>query len=370
MKRLKYWLLLLPAVFFQSSCFGGETIDIAAIYALTGAAAQSNAYSLQGVRLGVDELNTKGGILSKRLNLLVFDNQSSPIGSSVAAEQAAAANVVAILGSVWSSHSIPIAKVAQEKAIPMISNFSTHMALTEIGDYIFRVCFTDDFQGEAMARFARQEFKAKTAVVFVNLTSDYSLGLSRLFRQAFEKLGGRVLGEMEYKPKYENLAPLLLRTKEMNADVVFVAGQDESGLIVKRLQDAGVRSIALGGDGWSEESFLNHGGKDLELGYYCSHWSESSESQRSRAFVSKYQETGQFGVGTALAYDALMLLADAIERAGSVEKEKIRDALANTTAFEGVTGTIGFNAQRNPVKSAVIMKVSKGERSYFKTLGP
>jgi branched-chain amino acid transport system substrate-binding protein len=375
LRRLrKEWLGILCGVLAVltmsgcSSCRAEESIDIAAIYALTGVAAGANVSSILGVRLAVDEINRNGGVLNKPLRLLVFDNGSTPIGSATAAERADRARVTAILGSAWSSHSIAVARVAQERGIPMISNYSTSPALTAIGNCIFRVCYTDDFQGKVMAAFARSDLNARTAALFVNLNSDFSLGLAQVFREEFERLGGKVLLELEYKLKQEDMSPLIGRVKSASPDVVFLSGHDESGGIARSLQEARVGAIPIGGDGWGEPSFLEAGGKELNRAYYCSHWTEQSESEKSRSFVQRYSHKEGFGAGAALGYDAVWLLADAIQRSGTPDRGRIRAALEETRFWEGVTGRMDFSAGRDPAKAAVIMEIVNGTPRYLKTI--
>jgi branched-chain amino acid transport system substrate-binding protein len=348
-----------------------EAIDIAAIYALTGPAAEANAYALRGVGYAVDEVNKQDGVSGKKINLFMLDNQSTPIGSTLAAKQAAAAKVVAIVGPDWSSHSLAVARVAQDAGIPMISSLSTNPDVTKIGDYIFRICFTDDFQGKVIARFARYDLKASTAVIFVDVTSDYSLKLSEIFRQDFEQLGGRVLLELEYKLKQLQFGEEIEKAAKAAADLIFIPGHDESGLIAKKLQDAGTSSIFMGGDGWSTAVFLKKGGSELKRGYYSTHWSAHLDTEQSRAFVKKYKiDSKDPDDNVALGYDAMMLLADAIKRAGTVDRKRIRDAIADTQSFKGVTGAIRFNENGDPIKSAVLMEIINGQPHYLKTLKP
>jgi branched-chain amino acid transport system substrate-binding protein len=360
--------LLVLAFLHASVAVGADTVPIAAIYALTGPAAEGNAYSLEGVRLAVTELNQKGGVLGKPIKLHIFDNQSTPIGSHVAAVQAAEAGVTAIIGAAWSTHTLAIAKVAQEKGIPVISDYSTNPGVTAIGDFIFRVCYTDETQGGALARFARDDLRAATAVIFINLNSDYSIDLSKIIEQNFDRLGGRVVARIEYKPNQPSFAPLIRQAMEADADVMFFSGHDESGLIIKEAQGHQIRSIPLGGDGWSVDSFFSKGGNLLKRGYYCSHWSRDMESKASRAFLAKYGNSVDLGTGTALAYDAVTLLADAIQRAGSLDRHQIRDALARTRSFQGVTGDISFDERRDPLKRVVIMEIRDGRPYYLKTM--
>jgi branched-chain amino acid transport system substrate-binding protein len=348
----------------------GEGIHIAAIFSLTGQAANSNRASVVGTRIAVNAINANGGLLGQPVNLIVLDNMSTPIGSSLAANQAAAAGVNFIVGAAWSSHSLSVAQVAQHNHIPMISNFSTIPKLTQIGDYIFRVCFTDDFQGRIMAEFARYELEARTAMVFVDLTSDYSLQLSSIFKRHFESIGGNVVAEIEYKARQNSYKKQVSEAIEHTADVVFIAGHDESGIIANHLQMAGVKTVFIGGDGWADRSFFDFGGNQLTRAYYCSHWSPSSENPRSREFVRRHGAANDFDVGSALAYDAVMIAAAAIEKAQSATPENIRAALAETRDYEGVTGRISFDENGDPLKCAVIMEIEDGNAHYLKTLCP
>ena len=363
-------LFFLFIFFLVTPARGQETIDIAAIYSITGAAAADNAPSVEGVRYATEDINQKGGIFGKRINLMIFDNLSTPIGAFAAAEKAAQANVTAIVGPAWSSHAISAAKSAQASGIPMISDFATNPEVTKIGDYIFRVCFTDVYQGSVLVRFARQDLKASSAVIFTDIISDYSIGLSEIFKKNFVQLGGEILLELEYKYKDRQFDQHIKKAKRAGSDIIFLSGHDESGLIAKMLQRADIPSVFIGGDGWETESFWTKGGRTLKQGYYCSHWSEHSNSDNSRLFVEKYQHTDNFGVATALGYDAVMVLADAIRRTGSTDRAKIRDALANTRFYKGITGTITFNQYGDPVKSAVIMEIINGAPRYLKTLEP
>lgn len=345
-------------------------IPIAAIFSLTGQAANGDRSSVVGTRIAVDEINARGGLLGQRVKLTVLDNMSSPIGASLAANQAAAAGAAFIVGAAWSSHSLSIAEVAQSNRIPMISNLSSTPKLTRIGDFIFRVCYTDDFQGRIMAEFARYELDAQKAMLFVDLTSDYSLELSAIFRQHFEAIGGTIAAEIEYKSRQSSYAQQIREAAEHAADVIFIAGHDESGIIANHLQMAGIRAVFIGGDGWSERNFLDRGGSQLTKAYYCSHWSPLSENPRSREFVRLHGAKRGFGVGAALAYDAVMIAAAAIENAKSFDHEDIQAALSKIRDYEGVTGTITFDGNGDPVKCGVIMEIENGAAHYLKTLCP
>jgi len=234
-----------------------EAIRVASIYAFSGLAALSQELSIKGVRSGISEVNSRGGVLGKKLMLIELDNKSSPIGAKVAADRAVKENVVAIIGSAWSSHTLPAAKVAQTARVPLITNISTLPGITDISDYIFRVCFTDLFQGRVMAQFARIDLKAATAVVFENLNSDYSMSLTSEFCSSFEKLGGKVLLRSAYKDRQEDFSQIIEQAFQVHPYVLFIPGYDESGGIINKANAAGLTAIPLGGDGWDMPDFFN-----------------------------------------------------------------------------------------------------------------
>jgi branched-chain amino acid transport system substrate-binding protein len=199
-------------------------IKIAAIFSKSGPAAIANAPSLEGVRWAVAEINAAGGVLGRTLDLIELDNLGTPIGAKVAADEAVAREVAAIIGPSWSSHSMAVAKVAQAHKIPMISNTSTHPGLTAIGDYIFRVCYNDLLQGRALAQFARNQLKGQSAVICVDMASDFGMGLSDSFQSVFERLGGRVLERIPYKPRQSNFRETTARIKTPRPRYPFCAG--------------------------------------------------------------------------------------------------------------------------------------------------
>ncbi|MFO7783821.1 MAG: ABC transporter substrate-binding protein [Desulfatiglandales bacterium] len=376
MKRTACFALVFTAgLLFPSVSPAGEDIQIAAIFAVTGPAAKANAHSLEGARLAVRELNRRGGVLGRQLKMVEIDNQSSPIGSKVAADKASRLEVTAIVGAVWSSHSMAVAQVAQEQGIPMITNMSTHPDVTRSRDYVFRTCFTDDFQGRVMARFAAEDLGGRTALIFRDVASDYSIGLAHDFKQGFEALGGEVLMVVDYKHTQACFKDTAGLAAGLNPDVVFVPGYDESGAIIQEALDAGMAGTFIGGDGWGPDGFFEQGGDLLERGYYCNHWCKDVETELSRRFVELARRImgvrpGSLTSSTPLAFDAVMLLADALERAGSTDRKRLRKALAGTRDFQGVTGSISFDEHGDPLKDAVIMEVSNRSRRYFKRVPP
>ncbi len=371
MNRALAWLCLaLAASLAPLPAASAGGLKVAAIFALTGPAAGQNADSVLGIRLAAEELNARGGVLGQPLEVVFIDNKSTPIGSKVAAEEAVRMGVSAILGANWSSHSLAVARVAQDSGIPMITPISTNPAVTKVGDCIFRVCYTDEFQGRVMARLASGELKAGTALTFIDVGDDYSLGLAKAFREDFVALGGRLATQIHYKLKQRDFGADISQAKAAQAEVCFLSGHDESGVIAAGLAAAEVGCIPLGGDGWVGGHFLAMGGEKIARGYYCTHWSPEVDSPASRAFVARYGTDPRIDASVALAYDATMLLAEAATRAGSFERRSVREALAATRGFPGVTGDITFDAGGDPLKGAVIMELVNGRARYYKTVAP
>ena len=365
--------LLISGIFAMAEAT--ETIKIAAIFAKTGIAGKDNAPNFEGVSLAVEEINGQGGLLGRQLEVIELDNSSNSIGSKQAALKAVELDVVAVIGAAWSSHSLAIAPVLQQKQIPMISPISTNPKVTLIGNFIFRVCFTDPFQGKVMAQFAYRDLKARTAIVLTNVNSDYSIGLAEFFQKSFTQSGGKVLWEGDYKEKAIDFSTTLEKVRLLQPNVVFVPGYiQDSGLIIKQAKKMEIRSIFLGGDGWSGDRMYEYGGKAIEGGYYSQHWHSKVPFHRSQQLQANYHRK----YGTKIlpgvlptSYDAVMVLADAIRRAQSLKHKKIRDTLAVTKNFQGATGTITIDENGDPVnKDAVIMKFENGTTVFVKTLKP
>jgi branched-chain amino acid transport system substrate-binding protein len=367
-------VVMLLAVFMNSvSAYGAEPVRIAAIFAKTGSAVVVPGIRTEfsAVHLAVKELNAKGGLLGHPIEVLEFDNQSTALGSKQAAGEAVKAKVIAVIGATRSSHSLGMAPVLQTAGILMISPISTNPQVTLMGDYIFRVCFIDDFQGEVMAAFAIKDLKAKKAVVLTNTGEQFSLSLSRLFMERFKKLGGQILWEGDYLGSATNFEEQLKKVHLVKPDACFVPGYDtDTGFIIKQAREMGISATFMSGDGVSESIYKYAEGFADGI-YYTSHWHPENTDKRSRLFVHAYEK--DYGkiveAAPALTYDAVMLLADAAKRAKSIDPAKIRDALAATKGFKGVTGEITFDQNRNPLnKSAVILKFEKGKSLYVKTI--
>ncbi len=345
-------------------------IKIGAIYAKSGEAAEDNLELFEAVRFAVEEFNTSGGLNGRMIKLLEYDNHSTPIQSKLAAQQAVNDGVVAVIGASWSSHSLAMAPYMQKMKIPMICPDSTHPDITKAGDFIFRACFIDSFQGSTLAKFAIKELHAESAVILQNITSNYSLGLSHFFAKEFKAQGGLITTTLNYKFQQTDFTEILNHVFQLNPDILFIPGHAESGYIVRQAQNLGIRAIMMGGDGWPYRQFYANGGQDLKEGYYSCHWNKALDTEKSREFIAKYKNSYEVTDFAAISYDAANLLFDALKRANSANPKDIRDALAATKDFEGVTGKITFDENGDPKKQVVMMKITEGRPSIFMKILP
>lgn len=348
-----------------------QSIRVASIFAKTGKAARFNLQALHGVRFAVEELNLNGGLMGRQLELIELDNRSTALGSKKAAMQAVERGVVTVFGASFSSHSLAMAPVLQSARIPMISPFSTNPQLTKTGDYIFRVCYTDPFQGRILANFAIHDLKVKTAGVLSNASSVYSEDLGKYFMKEFMRQGGEIVMYDSFLEKTADYLPLLQMVQQKKPDLVFLPEHaNVAGYIIKQARQIGIQTRFLGGDGWNE-SMYGLVGDVIEGNFYSNHWHPGSSNERSRQFVKRYEKASRdYGPGNALGEDCVNLFADAVRRASSFETAEIRDALAATRDFQGVTGTISFDENRDPVKPLVILKFINGTSVYVKTVEP
>jgi branched-chain amino acid transport system substrate-binding protein len=279
--------------------------------------------------------------------------------------------VVALLGEVASSRSLAAAPEAQRAHVPMISPGSTNPRVTEVGDYVFRACFIDPFQGAVMARFAVDELRAKRLAILFDFKQDYSVGLAEFFRETAAELGAEIVADERYTSGDIEFRAQLTTIRAANPDAIFVPGYyTELGLIAKQARELGIDVPLLGGDGWDSEKTLEIGGPAVEGYYFSTHYAADSDSPRVQAFVKGFQ--AKYGATpdamAALGYDTAKILADALARAGSTEGAKLRDAIAATSGFEGVTGKISMDEKRNARKDAVVLKIEGGKFRYHRTV--
>jgi len=352
-----------------------DTIKIGEFASLTGKEAAFGQSSHKGTLLAIEELNAAGGVLGKRIDFIYEDNRSSPGESATIAKKLITRDrVVALLGEVASGRSLEAAPIAQSSQVPMISPSSTNPKVTETGDYIFRVCFTDPFQGQLLSGFARQTLKAQKIAIFADVSAPYSMGLAQYFREPFVAGGGQVVAEQKYTGGDKDFKAQLTAIKAQNPDAIMVPGYyTDVGLIVAQARQLGIKVPMFGGDGWEAPELIQIAGTALEDTYYSTHFSPENSDPVVQKFVAAYK--AKFNGETpdamaALGYDSAMVLADAIRRAGTTDGPKLRDAIAATKGYAGVTGATTLDAQRNASKPAVIITVKDGKFKYLETVAP
>ena len=353
---------------------GGGTIKVGEFASLTGKEAAFGQSSHKGTALAIEEINAAGGVLGRKLQHIFEDNQSKQGESAtIASKLITRDNVVALLGEVASGRSLEAAPTCQKFKIPMISPSSTNPKVTEMGDYIFRVCFIDPFQGTVMATFAKKTLKVNQVALLTDVSAPYSVGLAKYFKERFTADGGSIVLEQKFSSGDKDFKAQLTAIKAAGPQAIFVpCYYTEAGLIASQARQLGLTVPLFGGDGWEAPELLQIGGAALEGCYYSTHYSPEDSSSAVQNFVkkfkAKYNETPD--AMAALGYDSAFVLADAMKRAGSTDVTKVRDALAVTKDFSGVTGKTTIDAHRNATKPAVIIAIKDGKFKYVETIAP
>jgi len=340
---------------------------------LTGATASFGQSSHKGTQMAVDEINAAGGLLGKKVKLVTEDDQSKAgEAATVVRKLISRDKVIAILGEVASSRSLEAAPICQQSKVPMISPSSTNPKVTEVGDYVFRICFIDPFQGTVLAKFALSKGWKKAAVL-TDVKQDYSVGLSQFFKEYFAKNGGTIVLEQNYSTDDSDFNAQLTQIKAQNPDVILASGYyTEAGLIAKQARQFGIQAPLLGGDGWDSPSLVKVGGTAMEGNFFSNHFSGEDQSPLIQDFIKRFKaKTGEDpDAMVALGYDSAMILADAIKRAGTTDSAKLREAIAATKDYPGITGKISLDDKRNANKPAVILTIKDGKFKYVETVAP
>jgi len=368
--------LLLALAAATAALTAQETIKIGEYASLTGKEASFGQQSHKGLTLAIEELNTAGGALGRKLELFTEDNQTKPGESATAAKKLISRNkVVALIGEVASGRSLEAAPIAQAAKIPMIAPAATNPKVTQTGNYIFRVCFIDPFQGTVMAKFAQNDLKAKRVAILSSVSNAYSVGLAKFFKETFVANGGLVVSEKNFSEGDKDFRAQLTAVKAANVDAIFVPSYyTEAALIARQARDLGLTVPLFGGDGWVADQLLEIGGDALNGCYYSTHFSPENQDPVVQAFVKKFK--ARWGANenpdafAALGYDAAFVLVDAIKRAGTTDGPKLRDALAATKNFAGVTGVTNIDANRDASKPAAIIAIKGGKLEFLKTVAP
>ncbi|HSS22156.1 MAG TPA: ABC transporter substrate-binding protein [Pyrinomonadaceae bacterium] len=367
MKRLLLSLGLIATLLFAFACQnsgGGDKVRIGVFMSLTGDTANFGISSTNGIKMAADEVNAAGGINGKQIELLVQDDRSDASeAATIVTKFVTQDQVHAILGEVASSRSIAAAPIAQNAKIPMLTPSSTNPEVTKKGDFVFRSCFIDPVQGAAIAQFGAKTLNAKRAALMVDRKNDYSTGLEKVINDVFTRLGGQIVITQSYQAGEQDFNAQITSIKGQNPDVIFLPGYyGDVGLFAKQARDKGVTVPILGGDGWDSPSLYQIGGAALNGCYFSNHYSPDDADPIVQKFVSDYK--ARYGMVpdalAATAYDAARILFDAIKRSTSLDGTAIRDALAATKEFPGVTGKVTFNENRDAVKPIVMIKIQEG----------
>ena len=353
---------------------GGDVIKIGEVGSMTGNEATFGMSTHNGIEMAVKQINEAGGIKGKKVEVISLDDQGKPDEAATAVTKLISQNgVSAILGEVASSRSLAMAPIAQQNKIPMVTPSSTNPKVTEVGDYIFRVCFIDPFQGHVMAKFATENLKAKKVAILRDVKNDYSVGLANFFSDTFKKTGGEIVVDQSYSAGDIDFKSQLTSIRTKNPDAIYVPGYyTEVGLIARQARDLGIKAPLMGGDGWDSPKLKEIGGQAIEGSYFSNHYSPEDKAQNVQDFISKFKTAYNVvpdGLA-AMGYDAAKVLFDAMGRAKTLSNQDVRDALAQTKDYPGVTGRITINDKRDAVKSAVVLKVQGGDFKYQTTVSP
>jgi branched-chain amino acid transport system substrate-binding protein len=404
MKRnSKIWLELALVVVgtLLFSCAKKEDVVILGEFgSLTGGTATFGKSTQKGIEMALEEVNKAGGIQGKPVRIVVEDDQSKPEEAATAVKKLVNQDkVLVVLGEVASSRSLAGAPICQEAKVPMITPASTNPKVTQVGDFIFRVCFIDPFQGEVMAKFARNTLKTNKAAILKDIKNDYSVGLAQFFTETFKNLGGTVIAEESYSEGDIEFRAQLTALKAKKPEVIFIPGYyTEVGLIARQARDLGITVPLIGGDGWDSPRLIEIGGKALENTYYSNHYTPDDPRPEVQKFLADYKaKYNEIPDAMApLGYDAARIAFDAIKRSGILDeknikdaysqntqakslmeaintpgnRERIRDALAQAKDFPGVTGLITIDENRNAKKAAVVLKIEDGKLKYVETINP
>lgn len=394
MKALKYLLFFPILGLLLLTCAKKEDVILLGEFgSLTGTTATFGKSTQKGIEMAIDEVNKAGGIDGKLIKIIVEDDQSKPEEAATAVKKLVNQDkVLLVLGEVASSRSLAAAPTCQGAGVPMITPSSTNPKVTQVGDFIFRVCFIDPFQGEVMAKFAWNTLKVSKAAILKDVKNDYSVGLAQFFTDTFTKLGGTVLCDESYSEGDIEFRAQLTSIKAKNPELIFIPGYyTEVGLIARQARDLGIKIPLLGGDGWDSPRLIEIGGEALNNCYYSNHYTPEDPRPEIQNFIrefkARYNEIPD--AMAPLGYDAAMIACQAIKRSEILSSEnvkgaknlmeaintpanrqKIRDAIAQTKDFLGVTGIITIDENRNAQKPAVVLKVEDQKVKFVETIYP
>ncbi len=373
MKKLSLFLVIaLLVLSFGSISFAAEEVKIGVILPMTGAVAAFGQMTWEGIELA-NELRPT--VLGKPVKLILLDNKSDKVeAANTASRLIEKEHVVAAIGAVASSNTLSAAPIFEKAKVPLITPASTNPLVTQGRKFIFRACFIDPFQGQVAAKFAINNLKAKKAAILVDIAQDYCVGLANFFEKNFKAMGGEIVSKTFCKTGDQDFSAQLTTIKAKNPDVIYIPNYyTEDALIAKQAREMGITAPLLSGDGAQAPQLIEIGGKAVEGMYYTTHFNEKAVStELGKKYVEVYHKKFNKSPNAlgALGFDAYYILLDAIERAGNLDPIKIRDGIAATKDFKGVTGTITIDEHGNAVKSAVIETVKNGKFEFVTVVNP
>ncbi len=366
---------------FGNFGYAAGVIKIGALYNLTGEMSSIDAPALNGVKLAAKEVNEKGGVLGKKIKIIAIDTKTNQKECATAARQLLSEGVVAGIGYGDTTYVLAAAPLFQKKHVPFITSGATLPELPKmIGSYMFLVPFGDNVQAYAMADFLYKDLHVRKVVIWTNKATDYTLALSKYFKERFTKLAGKksILLEDFFQTGDKDYSAQIARVKALKPqpDALFISSiPDDIGIIVKQVREAGIKQPIAGGDGYDTPLLVKVPGPKLANDiYYTTHQAWDNPDPVVQNFIKNYEK--MFGhkpenAFAALGYDALMLVVRAIKRAGSDNPTAIRDALAKEHGYHGVAGTISYkHGSRVPQKAVAIMKVEHGKIKFVKMVMP
>jgi branched-chain amino acid transport system substrate-binding protein len=382
MKKLIVLALILCAAASLAFAGGGgqsgassDTVAIGAVFPLSGSVAFYGTESRDGALLAIDQINAAGGLLGKQLTLIPEDDEGNAEKSVNAFTKLSTRDKVSfVLGSSTSGATVAMTSLAQQNKVILISPSATALNVTDAGDYIFRACFIDPFQGVVGADFAYDTLGSRRAAILYDAGADYNTGLAEAFRNQFKTVGGQVVADEAYQTGDVDFNAQVTRIRAANPDIVYLPNYyNDVTLQAKQLRAQGVDCALLGGDGW--DSLIDNAGDEVLNGFWSSGFAADTTDPRGQEFVRAYQAkfnkpASQFA---ALGYDSLMLVADGIKAAGSFDSAAVKDAMAKLNG-PYITGSIRFDAHRDPIKGAAILEIVKKDgklaNAYKTTVNP
>ena len=371
-----------------TGCGGGEKakpaaqtneIKIGGNVEMTGGVANYGNQALSGMKLAFKQVNASGGVLGKKINLILADNKSEPAEAANATTKLITQDKVSIvMGPIVSSNVLATVKIAEDNKVVVMTPTGTNEKITvdngKVHPFAFRACFIDPFQGRVMANYATKSLKVKTAVIYIDSSSDYSKGVAAAFEETFVKNGGKIVGKEAFLQKDQDFKATLTKIKALNADIVFIpAYYEEVGKIVKQARELGINQPLLGTDGWDNPKVVEiAGAAALNNTFFSNHYSSQDSDPNVRKFIEAYKAEYQEEPSSmaALGYDAAMIVVDAIKRANTTDAAKVKEAMEQTKNLQVSTGIVTMDSNHNPIKSAVVIEMKDGKQTFKEKINP